>query len=100
LFYERVFVKVFDLGRSTRTDSNREVIMNTTSTHTDPRLVSTTAAQRRRRHLAVYHRALRSAETPEQRAAVAARYRRLFSPSPASTGAAAGVSEVTVIAAA
>ena len=39
---------------------------------------SVTAAQRRRRHLAVYHRALRGARTPEQRAAVAARYRQLF----------------------
>ena len=40
---------------------------------------STPDAQRRRRHLAVYHRALRAAHTPEQRAAVAARYRQLFS---------------------
>ncbi len=39
---------------------------------------SVSAAQRRRRHLAVYHRALRGARTPEQRAAVAARYRQLF----------------------
>ena len=42
------------------------------------RPVSTTAEQRRRRHLSVYHRALRSAKTPEQRTAVAARYRKLF----------------------
>ena len=35
-------------------------------------------ADRRRRHLAVYHRALRAADTPEQRAAVTARYRQLF----------------------
>ena len=40
---------------------------------------TTTAADRRRRHLSVYHRALRAADTPEERAAVAARYRRLFS---------------------
>lgn len=39
---------------------------------------ATNAEQRRRRHLAVYHRALRSAKTPQQRAAVAARYRKLF----------------------
>ena len=37
-----------------------------------------TAEQRRRRQLAVYHRALRSAHTPAQRAAVAARYRKVF----------------------
>lgn len=36
------------------------------------------AEKRRRRHLAVYHRALRSAKTPQQRSAVAARYRKLF----------------------
>lgn len=46
--------------------------------HTDQRLAPTTAAQRRRRHLSVYHRALRAAKTPQQRAAVAARYRKLF----------------------
>lgn len=51
--------------------------------HNDSRLVSTSAAHRRRRHLSVYHRALRSAETPEQRAAVAARYRQLFTVSAA-----------------
>ena len=45
---------------------------------TNDRLAPTTAAHRRRRHLSVYHRALRSAETPQQRAAVAARYRKLF----------------------
>ena len=39
---------------------------------------ATNAEQRRRRHLAVYHRALRSAKTPQQRAAVSARYRKLF----------------------
>ena len=39
---------------------------------------TTTAEQRRRRHLAVYHRALRAAKSPQQRAAVAARYRKLF----------------------
>jgi len=44
----------------------------------------TIAADRRRRHLAVYHRALRAADTPEQRAAVAARYRRLFTVTAAS----------------
>ena len=37
-----------------------------------------TGSDRRRRHLAVYHRALRAANTPEERAAVATRYRRLF----------------------
>ena len=37
-----------------------------------------TAEQRRRRQLSVYHRALRSAKTPQQRAAVAARYRKVF----------------------
>ena len=42
---------------------------------------TTTAADRRRRHLSVYHRALRSAETPQQRAAVASRYRQLFNAS-------------------
>lgn len=46
--------------------------------HNDPRLTATNPAQRRRRHLAVYQRALRSAATPEERAAVAARYRVLF----------------------
>ena len=45
---------------------------------TSDRLAPTTAAHRRRRHLSVYHRALRGAKTPEQRAAVAARYRKLF----------------------
>jgi len=52
--------------------------------HTTTRLENTTAAHRRRRHLSVYHRALRSAETPEQRAAVAARYRQLFAVTAAS----------------
>ena len=50
---------------------------NTTTGPAD-RLAPTTEAHRRRRHLSVYHRALRSAKTPEQRAAVAARYRTLF----------------------
>ena len=45
---------------------------------TSDRLAPTTAAHRRRRHLSVYQRALRTAKTPEQRAAVAARYRKLF----------------------
>lgn len=49
-----------------------------TTSDTKARLEPTTAAHRRRRHLSVYHRALRSAKTPEQRAAVAARYRKLF----------------------
>ena len=43
-----------------------------------PSLRQPTIGDRRRRHLAVYHRALRGADTPEQRAAVAARYRHLF----------------------
>ncbi len=42
------------------------------------RPIANTAEQRRRRHLSIYHRALRSAKTPSQRAAVAARYRNLF----------------------
>jgi hypothetical protein len=46
--------------------------------NTDSHLATTSAAHRRRRHLSVYHRALRSADTPEARAAVAARYRQLF----------------------
>ena len=59
--------------------------------HTNTLLVSTvlapatatsapsgTAANRRRRHLSVYRRALATAKTPQQRAAVAARYRQLF----------------------
>ncbi len=49
-----------------------------TSSSSEERLAPTTAAHRRRRHLSVYHRALRSAKTPQQRAAVAARYRKLF----------------------
>ncbi|MDW3176304.1 MAG: hypothetical protein R8J94_02840 [Acidimicrobiia bacterium] len=52
--------------------------MSTHARHSTTRLENTSAAHRRRRHLSVYHRALRSAETPEQRAAVAARYRQLF----------------------
>ena len=44
----------------------------------DRTIVRLSTQQRRRRHLAVYHRALRAAETPAQRAAVAERYRRLF----------------------
>lgn len=52
---------------------------NTRPVRTTP--TATTAAHRRRRHLSVYHRALRSAETPEQRAAVASRYRQLFTTS-------------------
>lgn len=55
--------------------------MNTESNITP--LTSTTMAQRRRRHLSVYHRALKAADTPEQRAAVAARYRQLFTVSAA-----------------
>lgn len=46
--------------------------------HHDPRQYTTNATQRRSRHLAVFHRALRSADSPEQRAAVAARYRQLL----------------------
>ncbi len=49
--------------------------------HNDPRLTATTPAHRRRRHLSVYQRALRSAGTPEERAAVADRYRVLFASS-------------------
>ncbi len=49
-----------------------------------PSLRQPAIADRRRRHLAVYHRALRAADTPEQRAAVAARYRRLFTVTAAS----------------
>lgn len=54
--------------------------MTAPNTHfqTAQRPTVTSAEQRRRRHLAVYHRALRSAKTPQQRAAVAARYRKLF----------------------
>gem|GEM_PF-1965321 len=52
--------------------------MNTNTRHASTAPTATTAAHRRRRHLAVYHRALRSAQTPEQRAAVASRYRQLF----------------------
>jgi len=40
--------------------------------------MSPSSAQRRRRHLAVYHRALRAASTPAERAAVSARYRRVL----------------------
>ena len=53
----------------------------TTMMHADPRLTATTPAHRRRRHLNVYQRALRSAATPEERAAVADRYRVLFAAS-------------------
>jgi hypothetical protein len=52
--------------------------------HSTTSLESTSAAHRRRRHLSVYHRALRTADTPEQRAAVAARYRQLFAVTAAS----------------
>ena len=52
------------------------------STH--PSFRQPSIADRRRRHLAVYHRALRAADTPEQRAAVAARYRQLFTVTAAS----------------
>ncbi len=48
------------------------------NSQTSSRPTPTTAAHRRRRHLSVYHRALRTAKTPQQRAAVAARYRKLF----------------------
>ncbi|NNC79733.1 MAG: hypothetical protein HKN94_06215 [Acidimicrobiales bacterium] len=65
--------------------------MRTTPRHLTPTPTSftTTAAQRRRRHLAVYHRALRAASTPDERAAVSARYRRVLTgtdarPAPAS----------------
>ncbi len=46
--------------------------------NTHPSFRQPNIADRRRRHLAVYHRALRAADTPEQRAAVTARYRQLF----------------------
>jgi hypothetical protein len=45
----------------------------------DPRLTATSPAHRRKRHLAVYQRALRNAGTPAERAAVSERYRVLFS---------------------
>lgn len=54
--------------------------MRTSPRHLAPTPTSftTTAAQRRRRHLSVYHRALRAATTPAERAAVSARYRRVL----------------------
>jgi hypothetical protein len=69
--------------------------MLTNTMHNEAPLAISPDAQRRRRHLSVYHRALRSAQTPEQRAAVAARYRQLFSQGPEHQQA-----EVTVRAAA
>jgi len=44
--------------------------------------------------MSVYHRALRSAETPEQRAAVAARYRQLFTAEANSKALAATVTHI------
>ncbi len=73
------------------TDTFTTDAVTTNTGGVDARLAPTTAAHRRRRHLSVYHRALRSANTPEQRAAVAARYRKLF--------AATGSSEPTPVAA-
>ena len=43
----------------------------------DPRRRVTTRAERRRRTLVAFHRALRAAPTPLDRAEVAERYRRL-----------------------
>ena len=47
---------------------------------TDPRRRATTRAERRRRTLVAFHRALRAAPTPLERNEIAERYRRLAEP--------------------
>ena len=85
LYYEQSFDTVFVPGRRPVAVFQKSSLLEEVSDmRTEARpapitpMAPTTAAHRRRRHLSVYHRALRSAKTPEQRAVVAERYRKLF----------------------
>ena len=101
LYDEQLFVYgVSACGRSTRTAGPQSFPSGGPFTETMARLHTSLGeimhasnhpsfrqpaiADRRRRHLVIYHRALRAADTPEQRAAVAARYRQLFAVTAAS----------------
>lgn len=70
-------------------------MLTETTPNSEELLAPTSAAHRRRRHLSVYHRALRSAKTPQQRAAVAARYRKLFATGAEVSAASATGGELT-----
>ncbi len=79
LFFEQSFDRVLETGGDPIHEVHEEVSeMHTAVRPARTAPATTTAAQRRRRHLAVYYRALRAAETPEQRSQVAQRYRKLF----------------------